>query len=108
MNEHEVSRRTLIRWVVVVAGAATVAPAGWVAKELLTGGPQFKAFEFAHDETVGIIFDFAANPERYDIAVRRGREIVETFANVDPMKLDELESEYFSVAFHGAPQGAAA
>ena len=93
---------------VVAAGAAAAGPIGWLAKDLVGGGARMKAFKLAHDEAVGVYFDFAANPKRYDISVRRDGEIVESFTDVDPMRLDELRSEHFSVTLEDAPEGLAA
>jgi len=101
-----ISRRTMIKWTALAAGATVLVPS--LIHQALDGSPRYRAFEFSHGDAVAIIFAYGRTPDRYDIAVRRGSEVVETIQDVDPMRLHELESAHFTVTYHDAPTAAAA
>lgn len=61
------------------------------------------AFRFVHDETVSIVLDFARSPERYDLEVRRGSEVLARFRNAHPMRFDKLKTEHFTVEYFAIP-----
>ena len=107
MSRDRISRRDVIKWTALAAGATVLVPIGSLVQEAVDGKTRYRAFEFRHDAAVAIVFGFGRTPDRYDVAVRVGREVVETFPNVDPSRLHELDSVYFTVTYHDAPIAAA-
>lgn len=99
----QMGRRTFLKAVGALLAIVFSPIAQLVRPASAFAAKESNAFRFVHDETVSIVLDFARSPERYDLEVRRGSEVLATFRNAHPMRFDKLKTEYFTVEYFAIP-----